>query len=643
MEQKQLKSFKDLMVWQKSADLAPLVYDITEKFPKIEPYGLIKPVRKPPKSYILNPVFFLLIFLYSIFYILNPTDVSAATLYLSPSSGTYGVGVDFSVAIKVSSTGTTTNAAEANLMFNPAELRVVGISRAGSIFTLWPKEPSFSNTAGTIEWAGGTPTAFTGTAGRLITITFRGRKAADASINFVSGAILAADGKGTNILTGMQNGRYIIRPIVATPPPQEPGLLPGAPAAPIISSTTHPNPEKWYPLSDVRLTWNLTEDVDAVRLLTGRSPTAIPVTTQIPPISERELTNLEDGIWYFSARLRNRFGWGEISRFRFQIDTQRPDHFEITKIETGDPTDPRPRFKFEAKDRTSGIDHFEIRINGREPQIWRDDGTGIYQSPLLGPGSHTLTARAIDRAGNSLTDLIEFKIQALEAPIITEYPQQVAIGESFMIQGTTKYPNTEISIWFERKGEMPRREIVNSDPAGNFVFWSRDGLSEGVYSFWAEVIDARGARSMPSEKVTISVEQPAFWKISFWAMNLLAVIITLVALIFILIFGIWYSWHKFILFKRKLKNTRKEVHEVESVLHKEFASLKKDIRKHAKALKIVSAQRQLTAEEKEIMEQFTERLSDAEKSVGKEIGDVEKEIEDIEREIENIGGGRKLV
>ena len=39
-------SFKDLIVWQKSRDLAVLVYRLTDKFPKSELYGLTNQMRR---------------------------------------------------------------------------------------------------------------------------------------------------------------------------------------------------------------------------------------------------------------------------------------------------------------------------------------------------------------------------------------------------------------------------------------------------------------------------------------------------------------------------------------------------------------------------------------------------------------------
>jgi len=44
------KTFKDLIVWQKSRDLAVAVYKLTEKFPKSETYGLTSQMRRATVS-----------------------------------------------------------------------------------------------------------------------------------------------------------------------------------------------------------------------------------------------------------------------------------------------------------------------------------------------------------------------------------------------------------------------------------------------------------------------------------------------------------------------------------------------------------------------------------------------------------------
>jgi four helix bundle protein len=41
-----IKSYKDLIVWQKAIDLVVAIYELTEKFPKTEIYGLTSQMRR---------------------------------------------------------------------------------------------------------------------------------------------------------------------------------------------------------------------------------------------------------------------------------------------------------------------------------------------------------------------------------------------------------------------------------------------------------------------------------------------------------------------------------------------------------------------------------------------------------------------
>lgn len=43
-------SYKDLIVWKKSADLAVLIYEVTDSFPKNEQYGLTNQMRRAAVS-----------------------------------------------------------------------------------------------------------------------------------------------------------------------------------------------------------------------------------------------------------------------------------------------------------------------------------------------------------------------------------------------------------------------------------------------------------------------------------------------------------------------------------------------------------------------------------------------------------------
>lgn len=49
-----IKSYKDLIIWQKSIDLAVEVYKLSSKFPKEEVYGLTSQIRRAATSTSLN-------------------------------------------------------------------------------------------------------------------------------------------------------------------------------------------------------------------------------------------------------------------------------------------------------------------------------------------------------------------------------------------------------------------------------------------------------------------------------------------------------------------------------------------------------------------------------------------------------------
>ncbi len=557
-----------------------------------------------------------------------PVAASAATLNFSPSSGSHAVGTTFSVSIYVSSADQALNAASGVISFPNDKLEVTSLSKTGSIFTLWVQEPAFSNSAGTVNFEGIVLNpGFTGSSGKAITIVFRTKAAGNAPLTFSSGSALANDGKGTNILTGMGDANFSIGTIQpGAPEIVTPAEVAGTPEAPIISSLTHSDPNKWYAESSAKFNWNVPKDITAVRLLVGKIPNAIPTITYTSPINSKEIADLTDGIWYFSVRLKNSAGWGAVSHFRFQVDTEKPTNFDITEIERKDLTDPFAKFIFDASDKTSGIDHYEVQIDNNDSEIWQDDGSHTYATPVLDSGKRTLIAKVVDKAGNSLASSADFTIEALEAPTITEYPKELQSGDMLTIKGKTKYSDAQINFWLQHEKDDPKNYSVKSDQGGKFTFVADNRLSSGVYTAWAEVTDANGAKSNSSEKVTISVGQPAFLKIGSWAVGFLAVIIPLVVLIFALLFIIWYGWHKFGSFRKKLGKIKKEVREAESALHKTFDMLKEDIRDQVKLLEKTRTKRQLTEEEEKIIKQLRKDLDDAEKFVRKEIEDIEKEV-----------------
>ena len=547
-----------------------------------------------------------------------PVAAEAATLYFSPSSGSHAVGTTFSVSIYVSSADQAMNAASGVISFPQDKLEATSLSKTGSIFTLWVQEPSFSNSAGTINFEGIVLNpGFTGAAGKIITINFRAKAAGSALVNFSSGSVLANDGKGTNILTSLGNAQFSLGYVGPTvPEATTPSAVSGAPSAPQISSPTHPDPNKWYAKKDAKFTWSLPSDVTSVRLLVGKIPAAIPTVVYTPAINEKEVTNLDDGIWYFHVQLRNASGWGEISHFRFQIDTQPPEPFEIKFVDGKETTHPQPTLAFETTDEMSRIDYYEVKID-QEPPIKIKETE--YKMPVQILGEHTVIVKAVDKAGNYTLAMTEINVLPIEAPIITDYPRELLPGSILSIKGTA-LPEVTIRVYIQKDEKEIKTGETKSDKEGRWTYIEVEPVEKGIYEVWAEAIDSSGAKNRSLEKVTILVSPPAFIRIGKLAIDYLMTIITLLVLILILVLGVIWSWQKI---KERRKKMRKEISEAEKALYQAFKALKEETEEQVAKL---DGKPGLNEREKKICDDLKETLKISEKFIGKEIEDIEKEM-----------------
>ncbi|MBC7074251.1 hypothetical protein H5T58_02610, partial [Candidatus Parcubacteria bacterium] len=426
-----------------------------------------------------------------------------ASLYLSPASGSFQEGKTFTISVLVRSEQQAINAAEATIKFDPTIIRVRSVSKSGSIFSLWPEEPTFSNSAGTVKFVGGSPTPYKGSGGRIVTITFEALKEGTASLEFTQGKVLAADGLGTDITDRLIGANYTITPRTQTPPPVEVSPLPQiplakTPPAPKISSPTHPDPEKWYNTKNPKVVWEVPSGILSVKTLLGKNPNVQPTVVYEPPISEESFENLEDGVWYFSAQFKNEYGWGEIGRFKIQIDTTPPKEFYILVDNEGDPKNTRPLFKFETTDELSGIDYYEVILNGQTlakvtPEQLKD-GAWRPESPLQ-PGDYTLEVKCFDKAGNSTFSSLTFSIEPIYLEI---YPfrKKIEAGNPIKIEGKTE-PLSNLKLYIQRDGQIDVKE-TKANENGSFKF--EETLPIGKYKIWIQAQDSKGRLSISSKE-----------------------------------------------------------------------------------------------------------------------------------------------
>jgi hypothetical protein len=143
---------------------------------------------------------------------------------MRPDRATYSVDEGLVVELFVNTGGAEIQAVEAALTFDPAGLQVEKITKENSILTSWAVEPIFSNDGGTISFSGWTDSKYAGKDGYLVTIYFRAPRNMPGKLTYESGAILAADGVGSNIIGTMRSGIYTIAPKLETSATVEPVL-----------------------------------------------------------------------------------------------------------------------------------------------------------------------------------------------------------------------------------------------------------------------------------------------------------------------------------------------------------------------------------------------------------------------------------
>ncbi|MGH2565443.1 MAG: cohesin domain-containing protein, partial [Ginsengibacter sp.] len=193
------------------------------------------------------------LFVYFISFSAGISHASAATLNLSPSSGSYEVGDIISVKVYVNSEQASINAVSGTINFSASNLKIVSVSKSGSMVSLWAQEPYFSNTAGSASFEGVVLNGYEGSAGTILTLVFKVLSTGTASIKFPSASILANDGQGTNILSGRGEANFSLNPSTAhvEQKPAPKNVAPETPVEPVLNpvvqnSTTTPVQENFF-------------------------------------------------------------------------------------------------------------------------------------------------------------------------------------------------------------------------------------------------------------------------------------------------------------------------------------------------------------------------------------------------------------
>lgn len=546
---------------------------------------------------------------------------AGASLYLTPSTGTYVIGSSFRVSVMVNSGGQPINAAEGVISYDTNLLDAVSVSK-GNVFMFWTAEPSIGG--GNVRFGGGSPSPYTGAAGHVITVTFKAKKAGDAQVRFTSGAVLANDGKGTNILASMGSGSYKVSPHVEAPKQSDTPSVSREPEKPKepdynkpeIESPSHPDQNKWYKNRTIDFKWKLPDGVTDVSIGFDKEPVTDPGTKSDGLFGEKKYEEVEHGVWYLHLKFKDSKKWGTVAHFKVMVDVKSPLEFDI-EVKPGEEGD-WPTISFGTKDEDSGMNKYEIFIGSLEHQAHELDAeTTSLKIGDLSVGDHTVMVRATDKAGNETVRTVDFVIEPIEAPSILEYPKELKSTEKLYVSGKAT-PNSVVSVYIKDGKEVVATGGTKSDPEGNWFYIHDSGLSNGRYIAWATAKNENGIGSNESNQVSFLVSPPIFTVIGDFVINYFTVFVSLIfMIILIIIMSIYLSR----MIKKKL---RKETVEAEDVLHNYLREIRHEFNAEFDRLQNIRHSEVYGQEKEKAKQRMNKRMEEVEGKIMKEVKDVEK-------------------
>lgn len=453
--------------------------------------------------------------------VLVPGLAHAASYVLAPASASVVSGQSFAVQVNVAASDQAVNALSGELSFPADVLQVMSVSRTGSIVNIWVREPTYSNVNGTIRFEGAILNpGYQGNAGHVLTITFRAIGGGSAALAFRSAAILANDGKGTNVITGLASARYTINEAPVTKP------VPSAPVTPLtaaatqsganITSITHPSTDTWSRSADAQFAWELPASATGVQYGLDRSANGQPgaaTAGRIDKVTVPLNDFPEDGAYYFHLRYRTGDAAGTLQTRRILVDRVPPERLEVSEFASGDPTEPRRELRVEALDAASGVSHLEVTWDHGTLRV-PASSMGRFTLPALGPGTHNVAVRAVDRAGNGRVAHAFVRVDPIASPTLAmEISRE---GQAWLLEKPTVFEpivygtasaGKDVIVSFTPRGGSAREMIA---PVGSDGSWrlAYAPLALGSWEVRATARDERGALSLPAGPLAVTSDSP---------------------------------------------------------------------------------------------------------------------------------------
>jgi hypothetical protein len=474
-------------------------------------------VKKKQNS-ILPPLLFLT-FLFTF------GNVLAADISLSPSSQTVEEGRSFVVSVELTNNTTSVNGVAAKMMYPSDLLKVVSISKSGSIIEMWSQEPDIRGEIGVTSFEGIILNpGFSASKGLIYKVSFLPLATGTARVSFSSGNVFANDGEATDVLSSLGSATYTIKERTTkdiAEEVKESVRVKSKTASDIkITSPTHTSEESWYAKKEVLFDFLLDNRATDISYEFGISSDLVS-RQRVLATSSLAFFAKKDGVYQIKIKQKVGGVWREDSFFTSRVDTKVP--YDVTSKLSFPKVSSKvfQTVELMGKDETSGISHFEVRLNDGSSRTIKADANGRAKVslPKASFGENILSISAFDLANNQKTIEERFMVTPLDVPKVRAFTKMIKQGEMLTISGST-YPSALVKVVATRENVLLEK-VVTANQYGNFFI--SEPLSEaGIYELQVMVEDFEGGQSPLVTIGSVKVKHDALVLFSKYSVGALA-------------------------------------------------------------------------------------------------------------------------
>jgi len=351
-----------------------------------------------------------------------------ATISFTPETKEVKVGESFNINVVVDLGGESLDTVRAVVSYPADKLRVVYFA----LNNLYPNVAPgnfIDNNNGLLSQGGAVFSGQVSESGIFGTITFEALSEGEAMISATNSCRLISAGEEKIDLSNLGSAVVTISKVEFAQSPADIEAGREVEGEVIVQSNSHPDQEVWYNSNKVEVNWQMTENANKIAsyfYAFDQNPETNPSSILDKIETSKIFENVQDGVSYF--HIKAKFidqTFSDTIHYRVMIDTVAPhkimpatDEYEIAEDESTE-------LRFGTIDNTSGIDYYDMAIDGVDFE--RQTSPVTLKGKDLGIGEHAIVVRAIDKAGNISAGFVKINVKAKEVKPATLWQRYGAL------------------------------------------------------------------------------------------------------------------------------------------------------------------------------------------------------------------------